>query len=435
MVHVDDVLGIEADVLREEYKLKGEYWLGNIDPADFDAIWQCYRSQADARGGWGAATTKRSRLSQLRLSALAVDSLLAFESATDVEDLIDRHSERIRDSNGGDDPSAVTLNGYLQAVKTLFEWADASPQHGDFGWYRNIQGRERSRSRKDPAQMLDEADIARLREHAKFQRDKVFVEFLADTGLRRTAALQLRVADVDLESETFQVNPDGAAQKGVEDYEVGRWPLKDSLFFLRRWLAQGHPEAPEPDPGAPLFPKVEGYDPDRREECAASPKAVGHQVRQAAARAGVDKPTNLHSFRHASVKRDRWKYEMDWDVIQDRRAWSDESLAEMMITYGRLDEEERIDRMKRQLGYTVDEAEADAAAADPQCPNCGMDVEPSWAICPSCYVEIDEWSPSGGTEREVRRFLARFDGDTAELLNAVLDRAEADPELRAVLHD
>lgn len=442
MVHVDDVLGIERDVRREEFKLRGEYWFGNIDAEDFPAIWGCYRSRAD--GDWSAATTKRTRLSQLRLSAVAVDSLLAFEGPADVDALADYHEDRIRqekrsDSSNGDaatkvdGPSPGTINGYIQAVKALFEWAHTQPTYGDFSWFRFIEQRERKQTPKDPDEMLGEADIAALRERAKYARTRALVEFMADTGLRRTATLQLRVGDLDLDTNTFSVNPDGAAQKGVEDYEIGRWPLKDSPFFLRQWLHQDHPEKPAPPDDAPLFPVIEGYDADDRADCAAGPRAVAFQIDNAAESAGITKPTNLHSFRHACVKRLRWKYEFEWEEIRDRLAWSERSLSEMMALYGRLDEQERIDRMRAAYGQTADGTAVDDGPAERQCPNCGMAVEASWSICPTCKVGLDEWEPAG-LSPDVYRALADLSGDGARRLVELVEGAEADPEDRALLH-
>lgn len=422
MADVDDVRSMPAQVDQQVEKVNEAAEEGAITTEDAQAILDCY--QRLRRTDWSAASTRRDRITQLRLSATRSDKpLVDYDSESDTDAILNAH-ERAGAS------SVNTQRGYAVALKSFFEFLDDHTDYGAYPWYSSIELPSRNgNTHKDPSEMLDERDITALREAANNPRDKFYIEFLADTGLRATAASQLRIGDVNLETRppTFSPNADGEAQKGLQDHELGKFPLHDSTKFLREWINSYHPD---PHDDAPLWPVLNGYDPADRSQMAAHPRTLQDQIDEAAAAAGVEKPVNLHSFRHACVKRLRLKYEFTWDEIGDRVAWSDNSVAQMAQIYGRLEADERLARLYQKFGYEPEGGE-DAESAEPAvkaCVNCGAELKRSWDICPECHAEQD---PKGAL-RETYQGIE--DMGALEKLQR-LDELMSDPEVQALLDD
>lgn len=411
MADVDNIRSMDEQAAQQRDKLEAATEAGDVAPEDRDAILDCFRSLR--RTEWSAESSQRDRLSQLRLSAERAESrLIDFDGPGDVDRLLDAH-----EAAGAE--SASAQRSYATALRSLFEWLDTSQERVGYSWWEDISIPNREDRRKDPEDMLDESEVAAIREHADKQRTRVYVEFLHDTGLRAAAASQLRVGDVDLDGPrpTFSPNRTAPGQKGLKEHELGTFPLKDSVTFLRQWLNSYHPEAPDPDPDAPLFPVLRGYDPEDRENCAAHPRTLQDQIDKSSEAGGISKKTNLHSFRHACVKRLKLKYEMDWDQIRDRLAWSDHSVSEMVHTYGRLDADERLSRLFQQYGTTSPDAEeAEEEPPTTDCPNCSQEIERSWSVCPHCGTDPSA-APSDPTE-ELHEAL--------EVVGAAIDAATAD---------
>lgn len=429
MARVNDVLNAETKPQRALGRLLRSEYHGAVDPDDGEAIRGCWRSLK--RGGlelgergWSSPNTEADRLDQLRRSAeRARKPLLEFQSPGDVDATLDAHEAAGARSNSAQ-------RSYAAALRTFFRWLDI--ERGGFAWIEDFAPPRRQTDRKDPDEMLGEDDIEAIRRQLQFRRDKAFLELDVDTGLRRTAACQLRAGDVDLDNEppTVRLNPDGRSQKGAEDHAVGRIDLKDSAVHVRTWLREDHPEAPDPPDDAPLFPVENGYDPEDRANCAAHPQTVADQVKDAAEDAGVSKPVNLHSFKHAAVKRFRWRYGMTWEAIRDRVLWSDNSLAEMMEIYGRLDEGERRERIREQMGQTTDQGD-DGPAVRP-CGTCSTEVPASANFCPQCGADPAEPPGADPDVREVvREEIARLfeDAESTHLAEFELTKAIADSPL------
>jgi integrase len=427
MADLDDVRGMARQVQKQRESLEDAYNGGDVTEADYNAIRDCWRRRK--RGDWDASGTRRDRLSQLRMSAKrtlrdfdpdATDEarplekpLTDYESAADVDALLDIHAYYGAKAQN-------TQRGYASALKSFFRFLDNDAKRGDYGWYENISVPSPEGGTYDPEDMMDERDIARIREAASDPQTEALVEFLADTGARISAALQVRREDIrfrdgDVE---YRLNPEGANQKGADSHVVKWRKLYDSAVYVRRWVNSYHPEAPNVPDDAPLWTIKSGYDPENRRECAPHPRTAQDWVDAAVAKVdglgGDDgKPTNHHSFRHACVKRLKWKYGFDWDEIADRVAWSENSIAEMATLYGPLDADERKARMD-QKANAVEDGDGDDTPEPITCGMCGTDNTPAASFCQSCGHSFEEGPNDGGAFAEVREMLSEMD-DTSDL--------------------
>lgn len=377
MANVNDVRRAAEQPAKQLSKLDDDVEAGRITEADGEAIraaWERYR-----KSKWSAPLTQKDRLTKLRMSAIrGPKPLLDYEGPADVDANLAAQAEA---GAQADD----TQRAYYDVLSVFFQFLDAEPEYPDYDWFEATEPPEVDREKKDPDDMLDEAEVVQIRTHMAYPRGKAFVELMTDIGTRVAATCQLRVGDLDLDVEppTVRLNPEGASQKGADGHVVGRVDLKDSTKHVRTYVREHHPEAPEPPDDAPLFPIIHGYDPDDRQNCAAAPRTMQDQIDKAADGAGIAKPVNHHSFKHACVKRLKWKYGLDWDEIGDRVLWSEESLHEMMITYGRLNEEERREKIRQKMG--LEEGSDDGeVSTEIECQTCGTTLPRSENYCGQC---------------------------------------------------
>lgn len=341
-----------------------------------------------------AESTYRSYLSDLRVSAVRTDTpLIEYDGVTDVDALVADHEAAGCKSAGG-------LNSHLSALRKFLEWLDGVDEHGhdDYRFRKlieNVQpnGTNDGADPVDPEFVFSSDEVTAMTEAATNPRDAALIQFLADAGPRISLALQIKRGDVDVpagEPGTFRPNPDAVGHKDVPNE---RYRLHESRRHLRVWLNEYHPDD---HPDAPLFTKMRGYDPDDRENGAIHPATAETALERAAERAGIDTDrAHPHNFRKTAVTRMRVKHDMSWDAIQHRTGWSDTSLAEMKEIYRRIDEDERLAIVDRELGNETDDEDTPAPTPEP-CANCGRELDPDWNVCPGCGADPDA-DPTGGS--------------------------------------
>ena len=412
MADINDARNTRGRLEREQENLAE----ADIHEADREAIEAFAGYKRRRTGSIGTISTYMNRL---RVSAeRAHKPLTAFEGTDDVESLLDAHE-------AAGTKSASGLNNHLSAIRQFFEFLDGSDTHGhdDYRWRAFIENVEASdtnpgREAVDPEFVLSGSEVTDIREAASHPREGALAEFLADAGPRITLACQMRCGDVGVagdESGTFRPNPDAIGHKKVDSRQ---YRLHESQRHLRRWLNEHHPEAPDPPDDAPLFPVKRGYDRANREECALSPSAAESALKGAAEAADIDPDrAHPHNWRRAAVTRMRAKHGMDWEAIQLRTGWSDQSLAEMKQFYRRIDAADKRALVDKQLGISdAEEPEGEAPEPEP-CVSCGSDVPPHGTICPACGTDqsLDDPRPPEEVRREqVRETVAEMMGPLAD---------------------
>ncbi|WP_310909059.1 tyrosine-type recombinase/integrase [Natrinema sp. 1APR25-10V2] len=338
------------------------------------------------------------------MSALRAEKPLTdFASIDDVNRLLRTHAD-------AGAKSASAQSGYASGLRALFGYLDDHGNWPDYPFHDRIKPKTGLESSDDgddrssasvtdsegkvrPEQVLEWSEIMEMTEHADHPRDAAVIAFLGDSGLRAAAACQLRVGDIhaiDSESPTITPN-DAPGQKGLNSHEMTEFPLRESAGILRQWVNTQHPEAPNPPDDAPLWPVRRGYDPDDRENCAAATRTLRDQIEKAADAADIDKPTHIHAFRHSLVKRLKIDYDYDWVELRDAFAWSDDSVSEMSQRYGRLDSDERLERLQRKRGVDLDDDEDTEPATVEPCriATCPGEIPPEADFCPVCGTAQD----------------------------------------------
>lgn len=436
MADINDIRGMSEQAGGQSKKLEKARNNGEITPDDYNAIDSC--SDHYVGRDWNSAGTKRDRLSQLRLSATRSDTPLTdFASIDDVNTLLDTHAD-------AGAASANAQRGYSAALRAFFAFLDEHDDWGSFPFHDSITPKTGLKADTDdepdsvtddegkikPDEVLDWSDVLSLQRHASDPRDKTFITFLADTGLRVAAACQLRIGDIhaiDSERPWFTPNRNATGQKGLNSSDIDKFPIHDSISYLRPWLNTQHPEAPDPHPDAPLFPIRRGYDSKPRAECAAAPRTLHDQIDKAADAAEIEKPVNPHAFRHACVKRLKLEYDYDWPELRDALGWSDDSVSEMAQRYGRLDTDERYDRLWEKRGVEID-GDDDGDGVDPKqnCRNCGTIADAAAEFCPQCGATLDEDKADRQTPSPDEALEERVE-ELESTLVEIMDRAETDP--------
>ena len=342
---LDDIYGFSDRLQRELDQLDVHH------ENDRDAVDRFIRKKANTIKD----STLWHYLSQLRRVAEFYDGAITELTDEELDQLIFdlRHTPAFGrgDANG---MSLRTARGYQETLCYFLRFSG-------YSWAADYEmiDRDEARDDIDPGQMLTSEDIADLVSAAGTQRDIAIIEFLADTGARIGMAASLRVRDVDLDGDTATYTPNPNA-KSLKDAPIKPYPIIDAKASLRAYVHQTHPR---PDDGnAALFHAQDGrYDPE--DDGGLSPPHFHRRLSKIAEKAGIDKPTNPHNFRHSAISR-MWREGYEKQQIQHRVGWVLDT--DMWETYVHLHAED----MNNSIFADAGEVEPDTRES-PGRTNCG----------------------------------------------------------------
>lgn len=410
MANVNDVHDMAGQVENERRRLEE----ADIDEADREAI-AAYATYREVSAGVAAGTLRDDMGVLRRTAERAEKPLLEFTSTKDTDRLL-----KTNRTDHGVSPSSN--DNYRARMRSFFEWLNDDPDYPAFEWWEDVKIPTREVEPIDPDEIMGLDEVRALREAADHPRDKAIIEFLADTGMRVAAAMQLKRGGIDgLDSQhpTFKPNKDGEAQKGIDTLPL---PIIQSQRWLRVWLNQYHPlDAPD----APVFTtrdylqRIRVEDDDGEviqrdvEKGALHPSTVHTEIKYRAEAIGIDpSKVNIHSFRHVAVTRMRRDMGMDWDDIAHRTGWSDASIARMKQTYSHLTHEDKNRRVWGSVGRDTDDDGEDTGPVFIDCVNCGREMNADNRYCPDCGLD-QEADMVGG---QLAQAFSRLDRDQAERL-------------------
>ena len=376
----------------------------DVHGADRDEIKRWIRK----KDGTVSLGTLKTYLRRVRAASERSDVPLVEMTEDDFHDLVFdlRHEYDLADS---------TVQSYENA--TLLFLGDMF----DVGWIDGVERTRVERSGPDPDDMLTPADIQRLTQTARHQRDVAFIEFLADSGSRLSLALSLRVGDVDLEDPpTYKPNSDALGLKGAP---ITEYPLIDSAAAIRSYLRTSHPRSDTP--GAALFHKIKPHSRGENgerwiDDGAVNPHSAAQQLKRIADRADLEKNVSPHAFRHAAITR-MVREGYSRSQIEHRVHWTLDT--DMWETYEHITSDEHNDDIFREAGLL--DPEDGPARIRKNCGNCQQPLAPHHDWCPNCGQPA---SPGAADQAE--------DGKDT-VLEALVD--ETNPatrrELRALLDE
>ena len=275
-----------------------------------------------------------------------------------------------------------TLRSRQRVCRLLFDFLDHD-------WAEDIEVAKPEERAIDPADMLLADDIAALVETASEPRDIALIEFLADTGVRIGLAASLRVGDVTFNGEgndtddpraTFTPNPNASGLKGAD---IKPYPLIDAKADLQTYLRMAHPRPDEP--AAALFHRLRDFKSIDEDDGVVAPSHFHKRLRNIAADAGVDKPTNPHHFRHSAVSR---MLREGWSrtEIEYRVCWEVDT--EMWAVYAHVADEDVRSSIYATAG--IAEPDDDMDTTRHPCGNCRETLKPHARYCPNCGEPVTQ---------------------------------------------
>jgi len=304
--------------------------------------------------------------------------------------------------------------------------------HDDLGVDRDeIHFADQDESPVDERDMFSAEEVHKIRDEAKRRgsRDACLVDLLLYTGQRRSALLNLRLKDVDVDEGVFYLNEEDGDLKGAS----GKRPLLGAQNSVRDWKRQ-HPTG---DPNDYLITHKhkqtnrEGVNPGEK----LNPSTVYRQLQRIGDAVDVDKPVNAHNFRHYFVTVCKRDYQMDNDTIKHLIGHRADSKV-MERTYAHLTDDDFIKKAEEKRGLR--EPDNESPLTPPVCDGCGEPLDGEWKSCPYCGMA---YSPDArAAEDKVKddmkdsyREADPQDTETMEKLDQ-LDELLDDPEIKQLLH-
>lgn len=279
---------------------------------------------------------------------------------------------------GAFDVADGTVRNYQTALRRFLGTIDR-----EYPWLDDVTLVQPGDTTVSPADMLRADDIRALCDAAMNHRDIALIEFLADTGARIGLTMSLRVGDVNLDAECPTYVPNAQA-RGLKGAPIRDYPLIDSRATLRTYRDRVHPR-PERDDVA-FFHAIPGHGRDALEgDGSVATETVRGQLSAIADRAGVDKPTNPHNFRHSAISRMR-REGFDRAEVEKRVCWTVDS--DMWQVYEHIAAEEANRAMFERAGVVEPDTADDAERR--RCGTCLEVVAPHHPRCPRCGIPVDE---------------------------------------------
>jgi len=316
-------------------------------------------------------------LRRVRLTAARIDVPLTEASKDDVNAILFEYEHDDAYGRGGGGMSEHTLRNYRKGLRVFFQWLGRE-------WADELSVGSPPESRISPDDMLSQDDIAEMVSAVTKPRDLAMIEFFADTGARASMAGSLRVGDIDVDSDRPHFEPNAEAT-GLKDAPQHNYPLIDCVAPLRSYLRYSHPQ-PENDDAA-LFHRFVGADttvdelPDA--ETAMSSQHMRRRLRKAGEKAGVEKPTNPHNFRHSAVTR-MYREGFTKQQIQHRVGWTLDTA--MWSRYVHLHSEQMNDAIYQDAGME-DAGGDEQTTVRRECGQCRETLAPHHEYCPVCGSE------------------------------------------------
>jgi integrase/recombinase XerD len=132
--------------------------------------------------------------------------------------------------------SRHTVQSYVRNVNLFLNWCRREGEVGSV----------RAQMPKVPQRVLDvlsRAEIDRLEDAARTERDKVILRLLADTGIRASELLGLRAVDLVERGRDRFIRVAGPSQGGGAKGDKGRLvPVQPQLYRRLQRMARGRPE-------------------------------------------------------------------------------------------------------------------------------------------------------------------------------------------------
>lgn len=285
-------------------------------------------------------------------------------------------------------------------VRKFYKWLRATEDYPPEVKWISIKCKNRGKIIL-PEELLTQEDIKKMTDAAKNARDRAFVNVIYETGCRIQEVLTVRVRHFQPDQYGGRLHVDG--KTGPR-----RVRIISSVPYLTEWLNQ-HPLKNNPD--AFIWLSAQGN--------LLSYNGAAYLLKRLAARAGVKRRVNPHSFRHACsthlasyLTEAQMKEYLGW--VQSSR---------MASVYVHLSGRDVDKAFLKMHGIDPEDKTQEKNILEPkQCIRCNTSNPASNKFCSLCGLPLDK---KAGDEL-IKQSLTRSQADTT------LDRMLEDPQFREI---
>ncbi|WP_080507154.1 MULTISPECIES: site-specific integrase [Halorubrum] len=280
----------------------------------------------------------------------------------------------------------------------------------------------------DERDMFDADDVQAIRDACDNARDRCLIELLLYTGQRIRAIQTLRIKDIDLEEGAYYLNTDADGLKGADD--VGRKrPLLGAENAVRDWIDK-HPTGERDDYLITPLPSARNI--SGKGEYLSTP-AIHNRLSTIVERAGVEKPSNAHNFRHLFVTNAVREYDLDPSTIKHLIGHQKDSVV-METTYQHLTDEDHIRAAREGSDAGRDPEPKEGSLTPETCPTCSEPLPPAAKACSRCgqVFAPDARAAKETVENVVHEGAKAAESDAErEAIDAVRGYLKENPEVAA----
>lgn len=252
-----------------------------------------------------------------------------------------------------------------------------------------------------PEDLLTQEDVKKMSNAARSERDRAFVNVIYETGTRIEEILTIRLRN-------FQPDQYGAKLRVNGKTGPRRVRIISSVPYLTEWLNK-HPFKDDPDAFIWLSNRNRLL----------SYSAAYAMLRRFAARAGIKKRVNPHSFRHACAT--HLANHLTEAQMKEYLGWTRSSrMASIYVHLSGRDVDKAL--LKLHGIQTNDRSEEKDILAPKKCIRCNTSNPASNKFCSLCGLPLDQQAANGIIQESMKRKEA----------DHILDQMLKDPQFRRI---
>lgn len=281
------------------------------------------------------------------------------------------------------DYSEWTKHGYRVVIKRFWKWIKGDEEYpSEVSWIK-ASCKQRNKVAIRPEDVLTSDEVKLMVEHCTTVRDKAMILTLFESGMRPSELLTMRIKNIRFEEEGAYLSATGkTGDKVVFVYLAA--PL------LSQWVAY-HPQNKNPNSFLWVSLNPNNY------LGIISPQRLGHIVKGAARRAGINKRVWTYLLRHSAATDDAKV--MSHAVLCAKFGWTTGS--SMPAVYVHLGAS---DIKNAQLGkYGIAPQSKSATLEMQKCTRCDRSVGIGMTFCPYCGMCVSTEVKAKFQEIEVKK--------------------------------
>lgn len=233
-------------------------------------------------------------------------------------------------------------------------------------------------------EILSEDEVKRMIDVTKNVRDKAIIAILYDSGIRVGELLNLRLKDVELETEPAHITVKG--KTGMR-----RIPIWYSASYLGTYLTT----IDKKDMSSPFLKAIGSW---ANTDRTVDRNAITKVLKEAGRKAGIQKRIYPHLFRHSRAS--NYANKLTEQQLKVFFGWTGDS--RMASTYVHLSGRDIDNAVMKAHGREIPETEARSKLATVECPRCHESNATTSGYCTRCGAAMDVGVQVRQDEREAR---------------------------------